>query len=209
MTGLGLFRLAAQSGLCIDTPSVSTMIADLTAAHLDRPIAVRSDSLSSNSSGLARRPRIRSRTRTLPEGSCWSDSTGALPDLRASRITETDLVAEPVQSVPPPPRPPRSPKRSIFNLDNGALDVPLPRERKISSTSTRSAKSSRGGNASLEELLALKNVCLFFFLSFFGLLKHVLAGYCWQTGSACTFCLSAAPAHDRHCQQCPWQARLR
>jgi len=33
----------------------------------DRNLTGRSDSLNSNSSALARRPRIRSRTRTLPE----------------------------------------------------------------------------------------------------------------------------------------------
>jgi hypothetical protein len=139
----------------------------------DRPITGRSDSLNGNGSSLARRPRIPSRTRTLPEGSGWSDTTGALQnqleDLdmgvptapRESQVAGGQIVAEPVQSVPPP-RPPRSPKRSLFS-ESASLDVPnaAPRERKISSTSTRSGMSSRGA-ASLEELLALKNVGPFF-----------------------------------------------
>ena len=136
----------------------------------------RSDSLNSNSSGLARRPRIRSRTRTLPDGSCWSDGSGAPQTLsehgdmglsaapRVSQVTGGQLGAEPVY---PPPRPPRSPRRSEFIPENDALHVPsvvATRERKISATSTRSVPSTR--NASLEELLALKSVRDFFPSSF-------------------------------------------
>jgi hypothetical protein len=130
-------------------------------------IPVRSDSLGSNGSGLARRPRIRSRTRTLPEGECWSDTPGVgtqnfsdtLGGPHESRVTGGQLVAETVSSEPPP-RPPRSPRRSMFIPENDALDIPnaVARERKTSATSTRSVPSTRGANASLEELLALKNV---------------------------------------------------
>lgn len=168
----------------------------------DRPPSGRSDS---NSSALARRPRI-SRSRTLPDGSCWSDGSGA-PQMqsehaaaapRESQVTGGQLVADPVH---PPPRPPRSPRRSEFIPENDALHVPsvvATRERKISATSTRSVPSTR--NASLEELLALKSVRDFFLSSFIPLLRliHVLAGHCWQTGSPphATFRLPTALAHD-------------
>lgn len=176
----------------------------------DRPIFGRSDSVSSNGSGLARRRRIRSRTRTLPDGSVWSDSAGAPKNHiehpamgMESQVTGAPLVAEPVQSVPPP-RPPRSPRRSGLTLEDGALDAPdaVPRERKISATSARSVPSGRG--ASLEEWLALKNVRVFFFMpcKVCIFLIHAFAGHCWQTGSSyAAVRLSTAFAHDRHCSQ--------
>ena len=114
----------AKPGVCSDTPmaSITAEPANLPSTT-DRPITGRSDSLNSNSSGLARRPRIRSRTRTLPESSGWSDTTGALqnqvedPDMGESapyesQVAEGQLVAESTQSVRPP-RPPRSPRRSM------------------------------------------------------------------------------------------------
>lgn len=147
---------------------------DMVLSATDRPITGRSDSLNSNASSLSRRPRIRSRTRTLPEGSRWSDSTGASQSLSGKRVvahemgaatapcgsqvTREQLVAEPVQL---PPRLPRSPRRSGMLVgENGGLEVPhtMHRDRKHSTASTRSAKSSRGQNASLKELIDLKNV---------------------------------------------------
>jgi len=160
----------AATGLCSDTQTMTATTAELVnLSTTDRNLTGRSDSLNSNSSALARRPRIRSRTRTLPEGSCWSDGSGAPqhhPDVdmsaatRVSPVTGGQLVAEPIQSVVPP-RPPRSPQRSMFIPENEVLHAPT-RERKISATSTRSVPSSRGANPSLEELLALKSVRLFF-----------------------------------------------
>lgn len=141
-------------------------------AEIHRPApAGRSDSLASSnasSNGLARRSRIRSRTRTLPGGSSWSDTLHANQQDQqmdysleeASEQQPRHLVMEPVHSVPPP-RPPRSPQRALFGSENGDSRGSAPRERKASAPSTRSALSNRGANASLQELIDLKNVrCL-------------------------------------------------
>lgn len=152
----------------------SSAAAELVLGATDRPITGRSDSLTSNTSSLARRPRIRSRTRTFPEGSCWSDSTGA-PQSRTgtkavnrdigantalgeSQVAGEQLVAELVQSASS--RSPRSARRFVPVGENGELDEPTSvlRERKPSTASTRSAASSRGQHASLQELIDLKNV---------------------------------------------------
>lgn len=152
--------------------TMASPTSDVVFSPTDRPIPGRSDSLTSNASSLARRPCIRGRTRTPPEGSRWSDSTGGPQSLAGTRrvnrdigaacesqVTEEQLVAEPVQF--PPPRPPRSSRRSgMLVEENGELEVPptVLRDRKHSTTSTRSAKSNRGQNVSLQELIDLKNV---------------------------------------------------
>lgn len=151
----------------------------LSPSAADRPVlAGRSDSLSSNGSSLFRRPRIRNRTRTLPEGDCRSDSPGGQPGaVENSRLGSRDVatghrtppqgagdqvVAGPLQLAPP--RPPRSPRRSgIFEGGNGEPETSAAvlRERKSSATtSSRSQASNRDmAAASLQELLDLKNVC--------------------------------------------------
>jgi hypothetical protein len=204
---VGLFLQSPPPGhrvlptdLCSHTHTMAATTAELvilsSPTTTDRHLPGRSDSLNSNSSALARRPRIRSRTRTLPDGSCWSDGSGA-PQThsehrdgavsaapRESQVTGGQLAADPVH---PPPRPPRSPRRSEFIPENEPLHVPsvAPRERKTSATSTRSVPSTRGAtNASLEELLALKSVRDFFFFFHSTLCAHLLiyyalAGHCW------------------------------
>jgi hypothetical protein len=176
LSRLGLFlqspppgRRVLPTDLCSHIHTMAATTAEL--VHLSSPTTIdrhlpgRSDSINSNSSGLARRPRIRNRTRTLPDESCWSDGSGAPQthsehgDMsisvapRDSQVTGEQLVAEPVHC------PPKSPRRSTSIPEHEALHVPsAPRERKTSATSTRSVPSARGANASLEELLALKSV---------------------------------------------------
>lgn len=149
--------------------------------YTERPAPGRSDSLTSvASSGLARRPRIRSRTRTLPDGSGWSDSPG-FPQVLAGTQDNTNErgIGEAANTAPPlgniqhltvdinkltPMRPPRSPKREMLVVEHMEQETPTVerRDRHISiASTTRSAISSRGQNASLQELLDLKNVRLF------------------------------------------------
>lgn len=161
------------------------------AESLERPMAIRSDSFdSSASSSLARRPRVRGRTGSQ-DGPGWSDKQGALENHSTRTQDEGEHDSEAgvasdqspgqfpgqqhqltvnVDNSTPPPRPARSPRRSTFLVEQGELDIPaaVPRDRKISSASGRSAASSRGQAASLQELLDLKNVCVFV-IEFLGL----------------------------------------
>ena len=149
------------------------------AESTERPMAIRSDSLNSSaSSSLARRPRIRGQTGCPHDGPGWSDKRGApenhSPHAQDNGGRDSDVAVAGYQAPgqylgeqrpltvnsEQPPRPARSPMRSTFVVEQGELAIPtsLPRDRKMSSASGRSAALSRGQTASLQELLDLKNV---------------------------------------------------